>query len=683
MRTILEKNKLLYTCVAFVGIYTAFMTCVSPASAGQGLSFFFYLILAVFIPGTALIYFLKLPVIHEGELIAWGGCLGEALIIIQYFLLAAAGLLDWVPVLQCVISLGGVAYLLYLYVNRRLPVAEKVSGKEMLIVFCFVTLNLVVRFFTYYGQNLLPEPGHNVVFPYQDILFYIGNAISAGKAFPVQEFRFSGQEFRYHYFGSLLLEMASKATGIPELILEFCFSWALMPFLLITGFWCLMRRMKISGKLCILGEFLLLFTAGWELIVYIAFQAKMYITPFGYDVGLTFAVFTIIFMLVQHGLDKMHFGVWGAGLLSFALCTGAKAPVAVILLVFLGGICSLWLFKEKKAGRAFIYGISFVAIFLLLFFTVVSEGMATVSRNQTGLYFSLTGHLYECGLGKAYYDMVGKGVPGVIGKVLILLAYLFGTNPAIYGLFCIALFCKAKKGDKRAVYSVDSALVVSVAAGMVLTLFTKQSGNSQMYFAMTAVPFAILYVVRWFMGKRFRKKGTKICFGGVVLALLLLSVGCWFQIICESVENGWEKLAHRDAFEDVNNSVTWEEYEAYRWVHDHTEENAVMLCNIAMNDALYDNFTVGVCTERQMWIEGWRYVEGYLDRERIEERRDQIRAAYLNGKAAETAEEAGAGYLIWIKRFNPEAQLSGLEDRKLYDNGSVAVYQMNFGETGK
>lgn len=107
MRTILEKNKLLYTCVAFVGIYTAFMTCVSPASAGQGLSFFFYLILAVFIPGTALIYFLKLPVIHEGELIAWGGCLGEALIIIQYFLLAAAGLLDWVPVLQCVISLGG------------------------------------------------------------------------------------------------------------------------------------------------------------------------------------------------------------------------------------------------------------------------------------------------------------------------------------------------------------------------------------------------------------------------------------------------------------------------------------------------------------------------------------------------------------------------------------------------
>lgn len=683
MRTIFGKNRLLYTCVGFLGIYTVVMTCVSPASAGQGLRFFLYLLLAVFLPGMALIYLLKLPVIHERELIVWGGCLGQALNVIQYFLLAAVRQLDRAPVLQCVISLGAAAYLLYVHVGRRFPVVESVSGKEMLIVLCFVTLNLVVRFFTYYGRNMLPEPGHNVVFPNQDILFYIGNAISAGKGFPLQEFRFAGQEFRYHYFGSLLLEMASKTTGIPELTLEICFFWAVTPFLLITGFWCLMRRMRISGKLCALGEFLLLFTAGWELIVYIAFQEKMYVSPFGYDVGLTFAVFTVTFVLVQRGLDKMHFGVWGAALLSFALCTGAKAPVAVVLLVFLGGICSLWLFGEGKAGRAFVYGISFVAVFLLLFFAVVSEGLATVSRNRTGLYFSLTGHLYECGLGSAYYDMVEKGMPGILGKILIILAYFFGANPVIYGLFYPALSCRARKGGRKAVFSFDSVLAVSVAAGMVLTLFTKQSGNSQMYFAMTAVPFAILYVVRWLADRRPGKTGAEICFRGLVSALLLLSVGCWFQILWESVESGWEKLSRRDAFEDVNNSVTWEEYEAFRWVHGYTEENAVMLCNIAMNDPLYENFTVGVCTERQMWMEGWRYVEGYLDQERIEERRGLVRAAFLEGKAAETAESAGAGYLIWIRRWNPEAKLSGLEGRKVYDNGSVAVYQMNLGEAGK
>lgn len=677
MKTIFGKTRFIYICIGFMGIYTVLMTCVSPASPGQGLRFFIYQLLAVFLPGAALVHLLKLPVIHEMEVVVWGGCLGQALSVIQYFLLAAVRHLDRAPALQCVVSLMAVVYLLAIYAKRKFPTVERMSGGEILIVLCFVAVNLAVRFFTYYGRNLLPEPGHNVVFPNQDILFYIGNAISAGKGFPLQEFRFAGQEFRYHYFGSLILEMASKTTGIPELTMEFCFFWALTPFLLITGFWCLMRRRRIPGKLCALGEFLLLFTTGWELIVYIAFQEKMYVSPFGYDVGLTFAILTVTFMAVQHGLDKMHFGLWGAGLLAFAVCTGAKAPVAVVLLVLLGGICSLWLFRERKTGRAFVYGISFVAVFLILFFAVISEGMATVSRNQTGLFFSQTGHLYECGLGSAYYDMVEKGIPGILGKVLIILAYFFGANPVIYGLFYPALFCRVRKGGRKAVFSFDSALAVSVAAGMLLTLFTKQSGNSQMYFAMTAVPFAILYDVCWLSDRQAGKKGAEICFRGLVSALLLISVGCWFQILWESIESGCEKLALRDAFEDVNNSVTWEEYEAFRWVHDHTEENEVMLCNVAMNDPLYENFIVGVCTERQMWIEGWRYVEGYLDQERIEERRELTRAAYLEGKAAEIAESADAGYVIWIRRLNPEAELSGLESRKVYDNGSVAVYQMN------
>ncbi len=683
MRIRLEKNRFLYTCILFFGVFTVFMTCVSPASGGQGLLFFSYQLLAVLLPGIAAVYVLKLPVTCDMETVVWGYGMGQALSVAQYFLLAAAGRLDWVYGLQCVTSLAAAAYLTAACVRGRLPVVERTAGKEILVLFGFLLLNLVVRFFTYYSRNLLPEPGHNVVFPNQDLLFYIGNAISAGKGFPVREFRFAGQEFRYHYFGSLMLEMASRTTGIPELTLEFCFSWVQTPFLLIAGFWCLMRRMRIPGKLCALGEFLLLFTTGWELIVYIAFQEKMYVSPFGYDVGLAFAVLTVTFMLVQNGLDKMHCGVWAAALLSFALCTGAKAPVAVVILVFLGGACAVWLFGKRRAGQAFAYGIPLAAVFVLLFFTVVSEGMSTVSHNQTGLYFSFTGHLYECGLGSAYYDMVGKGMPKLPGKILILLAYFLGANPIIYGLFYPAVFCRCRKGGWKEIFSLNGFLAAAVAAGMLLTLFTKQSGNSQMYFAMAAVPFAIAYDMCWLRDRRVGRRAAEICFRSVTAVVLLTAVGCWFHILWVSVENGYEKLAHRDVFEDTNNSITWEEYEAYRWIHDHTPEDAVMLCNTAMNDSLYQSFIVGVCTERQMWIEGWRYVAGYLDQERIEERRDKIRAAYAEGKAMETARAAGAEYILWIRRFNPEADLSALEDRKVYDNGSVAVYQTDIGETGR
>lgn len=672
----LAQHRFLSISILFWAIFIAFMTCVSSASARQGIFFFSYQILAVLLPGIALVYALKLPVFRDMEIVVWGYGMGLALSVVQYFLLAMTGHFEWALGLQCVISLAAVIYLLSIRRKGMSLSAEEIAGKEILAIFGFVTLNLAVSFFTYYGNNLLPEPDCSVVFPNQDLLFYIGNAVSAGKGFPVQEFRFAGEEFRYHYFGSLILEMASITTRIPELTLEFTFSWAQMPFLLIAGFWCLMRRMEIPVKYCALGEFLLLFTAGWELVVYIAFQEKMYVSPFGYDVGLAFAVLTITLIVVQNNLGQMHFGVWAAALLSFALCTGAKAPVAMVTLVAMGGVCALWLFKKKRNVEAFVYGVSLMTVFTFLFFTVISDGMSTVSHNQTGLYFSLTGHLYECGLGSIYYDMTSRGLPGILGKLLILLAYFLGANPMIYGLFYPAVLCKIKKNGLSGIFTLEGFLAVTVAVGMLLTLFTKQSGNSQMYFAMTAVPFAVLYDMNWIAHRKKGKKGAEACFIGAAAVMLLVSAGCWFQIVWEAVEEGYHSLVYGDDFEDINNSITWEEYEAYLWIKEHTRKDALLLCDTAINDELYQNFIVGVCTERQLWMEGWRYVAGYLDYEEIQERRDQIRQAYLEGKYEEIAETAGVDYLIWNRRFNPEADLSGLENCKVFDNGGVAVYEI-------
>ena len=105
-----------------------------------------------------------------------------------------------------------------------------------------------------------------------------------------------------------------------------------------------------------------------------------------------------------------------------------------------------------------------------------------------------------------------------------------------------------------------------------------------------------------------------------------------------------------------------------------------MLCNAPLNDSLYQNFVVGVCTGRQMWMEGWRYVAGYLDEALIGERREALRNAYMGGDTARIAREAGAEYCIWIRRYNPEAKLSLSEDSKIFDNGSVAVYRVEEGQ---
>ena len=684
----MAKHQFLCGFIVLMMGFSTFMTCVSAASALQGVSFFLYQLFAVLLSGVGLVRALKLPTECEMETITWGYGLGLALAIVQYFMLAAVNRLDLAFVMQCIVSAAAAGYLAVRCWRKKVTEKEKIENsailppkrRELFWVFCFLVLNLTVRFFTYYGRNLLPEAGHNVVFPNQDLLFYIGNAISAGKGFPVQEFRFAGVWFRYHYFGSLLLEMASRTTGISELVLEFCFSWVQMPFLLIAGFWCLLRRMGVRVRWIAAGEFLLLFTTGWELVVYIAFQEKMYVSPFGYDVGLAFALLSVTYALVQCGQKRIHWGNLAAACLTFAVCTGAKAPVAVVILAIWGGLCGIWMLREKKPGQALACGLPMLGIFLLLFFTVVSDGMSTVSHNQTGLYFSLTGHLYECGLGSAYFSMVEKGIPQIVGKLLILLAYLIGANPVIYGLFYPAVFCRIKRKKMAAVFSFEGMLALSVAVGMLLTLFTKQSGNSQMYFAMTTVPLAAAYDALWLTERKEGAKGARFCFGSAAALLLIVSVGCWFHILWVSVESGYEKLAHRDHFEDVNNSLTWDEYEAYLWIGGHTEEDAVMLCNAPLSDSLYQNFVVGVCTRRQMWMEGWRYVAGYLDEALIGERREALRNAYMGGDTARIAREAGAEYCIWIRRYNPEAKLSLSEDSKIFDNGSVAVYRVEEGQ---
>ena len=91
----LVQHRFLSTSILFWAIYIAFMTWVSPASARQGIFFFSYQVLAVFLPGMALVYALKLPALRNMEIVVWGYGMGLALSIVQYFLLALTGLFEW------------------------------------------------------------------------------------------------------------------------------------------------------------------------------------------------------------------------------------------------------------------------------------------------------------------------------------------------------------------------------------------------------------------------------------------------------------------------------------------------------------------------------------------------------------------------------------------------------------
>lgn len=636
-----------------------------------GFLFFLYQILAMLLPGYVLLRLLRIPAENTLEAAVWGYGAGYILNIIEYLLLGFSHCLFLLPILQLLLAIVAV-FILWHTAHKRKNALPLPAISDWLIPAGVFAVVFALRFFTYYGRNLLPLSTQPVTFPNQDILYYIGNTISAMKGFPLQELRYAGETFYYHYFGSLQLAAVSLSTGIDALTLEICFTWIQPVLLLVFSSWCLLKKMYRRNHLALAGLVMLFFTTGRELIVYVASQHILYVSPFGWDIGLSFAILTLTFIYLQFTHEKFQIGLLIMTLLSFFACEGSKAPVSVVILLVLGCICGIWLFK-KKSGRikSFAYGIPLVLVFVTVFFTFVSNGMSTVTTNSSGLHFSLTGHLYECELGKIYFNLVAQGFPQAACKILIIFLFVYGCNMLVFYLFTLSSW-KLIRQKANGLFSFQGCLLIGVCAGLLMTLVTKQSGNSQMYFAMTAIPLAIL------TAPIILQKRHPLVMSGVVI-LFALSLTSFLQILAPSLREGTAKLQGNSDFSAESNSLTASELEGYQWVRDHTEKDAVCLTNLVLEDAQYQSFIVGVCTERQMYLEGWRYVVGVMDEELVFQRREAIRNFFAgNQNSLEQIMADGVDYVIITSRYqHPENWSEHSMNEPLFDNGSVSVYSLH------
>lgn len=675
----MKEKSLEYGVFVFIlGILVCVMTVSSAISFWQGCRFYLYQIFCVLLPGMAIYSLLRIPGTDAMERSFGGYALGFVVGIVQYFVFAITHTLKFLPVFQLLVVAVSIFVLLRCFKSKK-TFEEKVSdGKEWILLTVLVLLVFMVRYVSYYGRNILPSAERDAVFPTQDILFYIGNAISAKKGFPLEEFRFVGKTFKYHYFGSVELAVTSMVTGIGALELELCLEWLQPMLLMVSSLYLLLRRMGVNWRLRILGMVVLLFTAGQERLVYVDYQRIMYSTPFGYDFGLAMGIFAVFLLYIQFNAQKLRMGLFVGTLAAFFACEGSKAPIAVVLLFFAGCVCGVWLLTPKKRMWAFVYGLPLVALFVAVFLGIVSEGLAAVTTNVTGLKFDLTGrlHLYESGLGKMYFDWTSQGMPGVVGKILILGMFYFGCNAAAYFLLPVLsgkFFCK----KKLSLLSFEGALLATVCFGILMTLVTKQQGNSQMYFAMFSFPLAVILSMRlWTELAGSFRKWTGRLFYGCFTALFLYSIVGFVQVITPLWKDGAIRLAGENVFEHRNNSLTYEEWLAYQWVKNNTAEDAVCITNIILDDSQYESFVVGACTERQMYMEGWRYVAGYVNEDIIQQRRKTIRA-YFEGDdmAGKEIRAAGVRYVIWVKRY--DYVLSGATvslGENVYENDAVIVY---------
>lgn len=201
-----------------------------------------------------------------------------------------------------------------------------------------------------------------------------------------------------------------------------------------------------------------------------------------------------------------------------------------------------------------------------------------------------------------------------------------------------------------------------------------------MYFAMTSFPLAVAVSVKLLPDSaewgRYRSRLFYVC----LTLLLVWSSGCFVQILSPSVRDGCLKLQGVSDFDgEENNSLTWEELQAYTWVRENTEEDAWFVTNVITHDEQYQSFVVGAATERQMYLEGWRYVIGVMEQETVFLRREQVRAFFAGDReAGRELLEAGVDYVLWTERYGTlTEELEQLFGKEVYRNDAVRVYRLS------
>ncbi|MEG0978170.1 MAG: hypothetical protein RSE56_02900 [Bacilli bacterium] len=179
-------------------------------------------------------------------------------------------------------------------------------------------------------------------------MFYISNAVSATKGFPIETISTSGNILFYHYFSSLALADASLITKISVIDYVVCYSYITNAIMLAASTIFLLTRVIQKKAVIILCAVLILFNTGYENFSIITYVSHIYANPFGYNIGVVFANMTIIAFIKSLKEKTINISSYIYFVLFFIICCGAKGPIAAVISGGIGITCLINLFGSIK-----------------------------------------------------------------------------------------------------------------------------------------------------------------------------------------------------------------------------------------------------------------------------------------------------------------------------------------------
>lgn len=633
---------------------------------------------AVILPGTAL--YLLLYKYEQGMFGAMFVCyiLGYISNILSYFLLVPWGVQKYA---SCYVALLTIASIYVIYKNtnkiriRKTDLTEKILAGLFIVYLALCTL-------AYSGANATPEITGSAWIP-ADHLFWIENAVALAKEFPARELRaLVDYPLYYHYFSSIQIAFMSIVSGVD------CFTlgttlYAIVKCLVFYGavyvFVCSITK---NGWLQILGIAAICFSCGLEGATLIFYASHAWTHPFGFDMGICFSFFFLHCFYMQWEKSAFDWHAFILSVLSLAIVTGQKAPVAVVVIVAAGIICFFWLFKKQYA-LAFSYGISLLVAFGAV--AVLFVGFGRSAESSVGEFSAWYNLRDSTVLLTHVNNLFSVSFPRWVKGVVLALVFHLGANTLVFGLFFAA--CLSILFDKRMWTARNIGLLLSGAFGMALGIFNVQPGVSQMYFTMAALIPCIVLDMLWLEHKTHDwNKPEKRCAFSVVAGLVLLQLGFLFHQadiywgigLNTAIDLGYKNMfAREEAQQEFRiDGLQAQDLVALEWIRDNTPKDSIVLSDRSVLCDIPNYMYYGAFSERQAYLEGDVYFRETFVEER-DRMREIVRNVYANdGKELEMAISDGVDYIVhtkWITEdFAPDPDLVTL----VFSSDSINVYEV-------
>lgn len=568
--------------------------------------------------------------------------------------------------------------------TKKKTETESIDKKDLAVIIIAFFLASAFMFMCFQARMLSADiTGYVSMYP--DDQFWFREAVEGTRGIPMPDFSASGVIRCYHYFSGTWCSFLHYLTGIEIFDICFTFSWVGDLFLLVGGIYVLFAESNcIDIKYVIIALIAILFTSSAQSATFTTYINHLYVTHFGYLPGYAMGMYTFRLFIKWYECEKRRISVLVLCIILLLITVGIKAPCGCLTLVGMGVMCiKMFLLgkdrKEKQNG--FIAGllilISFIIFYKLLF--TYPDNPIVYKTTSPGERFSLTDSLYMSGY---FYNLIGNLTAifenKYISYIVSYALYLFMSNFVVATFMLLGIHRCIKYRIFPEISEVASFMMVF--CGYLCYLIISQNGYSQVYFMFALFPYGMYSALNIIARSRIiekEKRKTKLSDPVIVIMLIALMGGMYktkeyySDIALAGLSNLNNRYDLKKEYSGSNgNDVNKMEMEALRWLRDNSDEDALLITNLAIVNNR--SFTTSCYTERQIYIEGEAY--GAANQELQDYRVELIRKYYLGDEsAAETLIEEGVDYAVV---FSSVPEYAGYIGNVIYDNNAVKIIEM-------